>query len=115
MGCAVEHGEEAGRRQGDSEEVLFTLGRIYVVAKKYDEAEKTFQHFCDVVPKAASCPYGVALVAAQRGDKARAMIKLKEAIGRKLPNPDKLANDPLLSPLVDDADFKKLAADAGKG
>jgi hypothetical protein len=45
--CAIEHGEEAGRRQGDSEEVLFTLGRIYLVAKKHDEAEKTFQHICE--------------------------------------------------------------------
>jgi tetratricopeptide (TPR) repeat protein len=113
--CAIEHGEEAGRRQGDSEEVLFTLGRIYLVAKKHDDAEKTFQHICEVVPAAASCPYGVALVAAQRGDKARALDKLKEAIDKKMPNPEALADDPLLAPLADDEAFKALAAKAKSG
>ncbi|MEZ4441348.1 MAG: tetratricopeptide repeat protein [Polyangiaceae bacterium] len=107
--CAVEHGEAAGRLRGKSEDVLFTLGRIYIVAKKLDEAEKTFQHICEVVPRASSCPYGVALVAAQRGDKEAAMKKLEEAIALKLPNPDKLGDDPLLAPLADDPAFKKLA------
>jgi len=73
MPCALEHGVEAGHLRGNAENVLFTLGRIYTVAKKYDEAEKTFQQICKVVPTAASCPYGVALVAAQKGDKKRAL------------------------------------------
>ena len=108
--CAVEQGEEAGRLRGGAEDVLFTLGRIYTVAKKYPEAEKTFQHICKVIPMAASCPYGVALVAAQKGDKKRAYAKLREALSRKLPNPDKLASDPLLAPLKDDDAFKQLIA-----
>jgi tetratricopeptide (TPR) repeat protein len=112
LGCAVQHGEEAGRLRGNSEEVLFTLGRIYVVAKQYDDAEKTFEHICEVVPGAASCPYGVALVAAQRGQRDRALAKLGEAVQKKLPNPDKLASDPLLAPLADDPAFKDLAARA---
>ncbi len=113
LDCALTHGVEAGHLQGDSEEVLFTLGRIYTVAKKYDEAEKTFQHICEVVPGAASCPYGVALVAAQRGDKERALDKLREAIQRKLPNPDKLGDDPLLATLKGDPGFDALAKSAG--
>lgn len=112
--CAVKQGEEAGHLRGTSEDVLFTLGRIYVAAKKYDEAEKTFSHICEVVPNAASCPYGVAVVAAQRGDTARALTKLKEAIDKKLPNPEKLGEDPLLAPLKDNAEFSKLVA-AAKG
>jgi tetratricopeptide (TPR) repeat protein len=113
--CAVKHGEEAGHLRGQSEDVLFTLGRIYVTAKKYDEAEKTFNHICQVVPKAASCPYGVALVAAQRGDHERALAKLKEAIDRKLPNPDQLAADPMLAPIKDNPAFAKLVAQATGG
>lgn len=112
--CALEHGEEAAHIRGSSEDVLFTLGRIYVAAKKYDEAEKTFTHICEVVPNAASCPYGLALVAAQKGDKAKAIAKLKEAVDRKLPSPEKLADDPMLSPLKDDAEFGKLIT-AAKG
>ncbi|HHH28870.1 MAG TPA: tetratricopeptide repeat protein [Polyangiaceae bacterium] len=115
MECAVKHGEEAGHLRGSSEDVLFTLGRIYVTAKKYDEAEKTFQHICEVVPGASSCPYGVALVAAQRGDKDKALAKLEEAISKKLPAPDKLADDPLLAPLKGDEKFEALARKAAGG
>lgn len=115
MDCAVKHGEEAGHLRGSSEDVLFTLGRIYVTAKNYDAAEKTFQHICEVVPGASSCPYGVALVAAQRGDKDKALAKLEEAIGKKLPAPDKLADDPLLAPLKGDEKFEKLARKAAGG
>jgi tetratricopeptide (TPR) repeat protein len=110
--CALEHGQAAGHVRGSDEGVLFTLGRIYVVAKRYDEADKTFRHICEVAPGASSCPYGQALVAAQRGDKARALAKLREAIELKLPHPDKLADDPLLSPLEGEAQFSELAASA---
>ncbi len=113
--CAVEHGEEAGRLRGRSEDVLFTLGRIYVAGKQYDEAEKTFNHICEVVPNAASCPYGVALVAAQRGEQDKALAKLREAVERKLPNPDKLAEDPMLAPLRDNPEFKKVVDSAASG
>jgi tetratricopeptide (TPR) repeat protein len=114
MDCALTHAEAAGRLRGNSEEVLFTLGRIYAVTKKLDEAEKTFAHICEVVPNAASCPYGQALVAAQRGDKDRAIAKLNEAITRRLPNPDRLGDDALLAPLAEDARFKELIAKAKK-
>jgi tetratricopeptide (TPR) repeat protein len=110
--CALEHGIEAGHLRGSDESVLFTLGRIYVVAKKYDEAEKTFQHICEVVSGAASCPYGLALVAAQRGQRDEALDKLREAVNRKLPNPEKLADDPLLAPIEDEVEFRKIAAKA---
>jgi Flp pilus assembly protein TadD len=107
--CAIKHGEEAAKLRGSDEGLLFTLGRIYVMAKKYDEATKTFEHICEVSKGASSCPYGVALVLAQKGDKEGAIKKLKEAIELKLPNPEQLGDDPLLAPLKDDEEFKKLA------
>lgn len=110
--CAVEHAEEAGRLRGSAEDVLFTLGRIYVTAEKYDEADKTFRHICDVVPGAASCPYGVGLVAAQQGDPAKAVAQLTLALERKLPNPDKLGDDPLLAPIRQDPSFQALVRKA---
>jgi tetratricopeptide (TPR) repeat protein len=112
--CALEQAEAAAHVRGSSEDVLFTLGRIYVVADKLDEAQKTFDRIAEVVPNASSAPYGLALVAARRGDKDGAIAKLGEAIARKLPNPDKLAEDPLLAPLRDEPRFKELADKAKK-
>ena len=112
--CAVKHAEQAGRLRGRSEEVLFTLGRIYTIAKKFDEADKTFARICEVVKAAASCPYGRALVAAQRGENEKAFEHLKVAVERKLPNPDRLSSDPLLKPLRTQPAFEKLVAQAKK-
>ncbi len=109
LDCAIEHGEQAGRLRGNDEAILFTLGRIYLVANKHSEAKRTFQRICEVLPKAASCPYGLALVAAQQGDKARALTKLRQAIALELPNVAKLAEDPLLAPLKNDPAFKQLS------
>lgn len=110
--CALKHGEKAGHLSGRSEGVLFTLGRIYVVAKKYDEADKTFSHICTVVKEAASCPYGRALVAAQRGDTKLALEQLKLAVERKLPNPNQLKNDPMLAPIAKEPAFAELVKKA---
>jgi tetratricopeptide (TPR) repeat protein len=111
--CALRHGREAGHLRGDEEEVLFPLGTIYLAAGMPAEAELTFQHICAVVPGAASCPYGQALVAARAGDKGRALRELDEAVRRKLPNPDRIAADPGFSSLKDDPEFLQIAARAG--
>lgn len=108
--CAVPHAEAAGRIRGSSEEVLFTLGRIYTAAKKFDEANKTFAHIAELIPNAASSPYGLAIVAAQKGEFDVALAKLADAVNKKLPNPDRLSADPLLAPLLDDPRFKALVA-----
>lgn len=114
MECAVSHAELAGRMAGNDEATLFTLGSVYLSAGKPAEAEKTFQHICDVVPAASSCPYGVAMVAATTGDKARALAKLKEAIDRKIPEPDRIPNEASFASIKDEPEFLALVAAAKK-
>jgi tetratricopeptide (TPR) repeat protein len=109
---AVQHAEEAARTRGNDEQVLFTLGKVYLAAARVTEAEKTFQHTCEVVPNSASCPYGLALVALHSGDTPIALAKLREAIARKIPHPEKLAEDPALAGLAQNQEFQSLAAAA---
>jgi tetratricopeptide (TPR) repeat protein len=110
--CAIEHGETAGKLRGDDESVLYTLGTIYLLADKPKEAELTFQHICEVLPAASSCPYGVALVAAKTGDKPRALAQLREAIARKVPNPQQIKSEPGFASLKDDPEFLALVDSA---
>jgi tetratricopeptide (TPR) repeat protein len=112
---AVHHAEEAARSRGSDEQVLFTLGKVYLAAGRVGDAEKTFQHICEVIPSSASCPYGLALVALEKGDTEGALAKLREAIDRKIPRPDKLAEDPALARLAKNRDFLSLAAAAASG
>jgi tetratricopeptide (TPR) repeat protein len=115
MECALSHAETAGKLRGNEENVLYTLGTIYLAADKPKEAELTFQHICEIVPNAASCPYGVALVAAKGGDKARALEKLREAVDRKVPNPQQIAGEPWFASLKDEPEFQALVAKATSG
>jgi tetratricopeptide (TPR) repeat protein len=113
MDCAVASAETAGRLRGNEESVLYTLGNVYLLAGKAKEAELTFQHICEVAPGASSCPYGLALVAAKAGDKARALEKLREAIERKVPRPQAIATEPAFASIKDDPEFAALVARAG--
>jgi tetratricopeptide (TPR) repeat protein len=115
MTCALSHAETAGKLRGNDESVLYTLGTIYLAADKPKEAELTFQHICEIVPAAASCPYGVAMVAAKTGDKARALEQLREAVARKIPNPQQMAAEPWFAPLKDDPEFQAILAKATSG
>ncbi len=110
--CAVAHGEIAGKLRGNDESVLYTLGNVYLNAGKHKEAELTFQHLCEVVPGTASCPYGLALAAAASGDKPRALEKLREAVGLKVPRPQAIATEPAFASIKDDPAFQELVAKA---
>jgi tetratricopeptide (TPR) repeat protein len=110
--CAVSHGEKANQFRNNEEPVLFALGKIYLAAGKAPEAELTFQHICEVVPGASSCPYGLALVAARGGDRKRAIEQLDEAVRRKLPSPDQIASDPGFASLRDDPEFQRIVGRA---
>jgi tetratricopeptide (TPR) repeat protein len=109
---AVEHAEASARTRGNDEQVLFTLGKVYLAAHRAGDAEKTFAHICEVIPTSASCPYGLALVALENRDESRALSKLREAVERKIPHPDQLAHDPALAPLQKNPDFVALASEA---
>jgi tetratricopeptide (TPR) repeat protein len=109
---AVPHAEEAARNRGADEQVLFTLGKVYLAALRADDAEKTFEHICQVVPNSASCPYGLALVALEKNDPRLALTKLREAIDLKIPHPDMLGDDPALARLKDNPEFAELTAAA---
>jgi tetratricopeptide (TPR) repeat protein len=112
MDCAIAHGEAAAHLRGGEEGVLYTLGTIYLTAGRLKDAEATFQHICDVVPAASSCPYGVALVAAQASDRPRALAELAEAVKRKVPNPGQIAGDPGFASIKDDPEFVALVVKA---
>jgi tetratricopeptide (TPR) repeat protein len=112
---AVVHAEEAARSRGADEQVLFTLGKVYLAAGRADDAEKTFEHICQVVPNSASCPYGLALVALEKNDTRLALTKLREAVDRKIPHPEKLADDPALARLKEHPEFANLTTVAASG
>lgn len=112
LACAVTHGEEAGHLRGNEEPVLYTLGTIYLAADRPADAEATFQHICEVIPGAATCPYGLALVAAKKGDKPKALAQLREAVKRKLPNPEKIALEAGFAPFKDDPEFQAIVEQA---
>jgi tetratricopeptide (TPR) repeat protein len=112
LDCAVSHAEAAGHQRGDEEPVLYALGAIYLAAGKVDDAALTFRHICEVSPGAASCPYGLALVAARGGDRKKALEELDAAVRLKLPNPDQIAVDPGFASIKDDPEFQKIVARA---
>jgi tetratricopeptide (TPR) repeat protein len=114
MPCALEHGEAAKRLRGKEENVLFTVGTIYLAAGKSPEAKASFQQICDLIPGAASCPYGLALVAAKAGDKETALAELGKAVDRKLPNPERVAKDKGFESVREDPRFQALAAKAAQ-
>jgi tetratricopeptide (TPR) repeat protein len=109
---AAEHAEEAARTRGNDEQVLFTLGKVYLAADRVGDAERTFSHICEVIPTSASCPYGLALVALAKKDPSRAIAKLREAVDRKIPHPETLSADPALAALKENPDFVALAGEA---
>lgn len=113
--CAVTHAKTADELSGGKDEAtLYTLGTVYLQADKPADAERVFQHICDMVPGAATCPYGLAMVAAKSGDKARALAKLKEAIERKVPDPARIANEAYFASIKDDPEFVAMVAKAAE-
>ena len=100
---------EAGHESGNDETVLFTLGRVYLAAGKLDEATSTFSHLVETNPGKASGPYGLAMVAAKRGDKPQALKQLQDAMAKGIPDVAAIAKEPAFASLKDDPDFLAIA------
>jgi len=112
LDLAEKQAVEAGHENGTDENVLFTLGRVYIAANKLDEANATFKHLVEVAPTRASGPYGLAMVAAKKGDKTEALARLGDAVGKGIPDGAAIAKDPLFAAMKDDPAFIALVEKA---
>jgi tetratricopeptide (TPR) repeat protein len=111
---AEEHAEVAVSLRPQDEAGLFMLGRVLLAEGKLDEAATAFSRIGASSPRAASAPYGLAMVFARKGDRTSALAKLSEAVALKVPNPGEIALDPAFASLKDDPDFSRIVALAAK-
>jgi Flp pilus assembly protein TadD len=112
---AEEHAEAAVSMRSQDEAALFTLGRVLLAEGKLDQASAAFSRISVANPRAASAPYGQAMVLAKKGDRDGALAKLGEAIALKVPNPSEIAEDPSFASIKDDPEFLRLVAKAAQG
>jgi len=111
---AEEHAQFAVALRGQDEAALFVLGRVLLAEGKLDDAAGAFSRIAAVKPKAPSGPYGLAMVAARKGDRGEALEKLGDAITLKVPNPREIADDPAFASLKNDPEFVRVVALAAK-
>jgi tetratricopeptide (TPR) repeat protein len=111
---AQQHAETAAASRPQDEAILFVLGKIDLAAGKLDDATAAFSKIAESNPKASSAPYGLAMVAAKRGDKAAALARLREAVALKVPNPGEIPDDPAFASLKDDPELQRIVASAAK-
>jgi protein O-GlcNAc transferase len=112
--AAEDHAQAAVALRGDDEAALFTLGRVLLAEGKLDLAASTFARIASANPRASSAPYGLAGVAAKKGDRDAALDELGQAVALKVPNPAEIAQDPAFASLKADPDFLRLVAQATK-
>jgi len=111
---AEEHANAAVQLRDQDEAALFMLGKVLLREGKLDDATSTFARIAASNPKASSAPYGMAMILAQRGDKASALAKLHEATSLGVPNPQEIADDPAFASLKDDPAFSRIVTLAAK-
>jgi tetratricopeptide (TPR) repeat protein len=89
-----------------SKEALFTLGRAELALADLPQAELTFTKLTQLAPSSGQGAYGLALVAAQRGDKAGVVSHLGEVMGKQeKPPPDQILADPAFARWRGDPDL----------
>jgi Flp pilus assembly protein TadD len=111
---AEQHANAAVALRDQDEAALFMLGKVMLAEGKLDEATAAFTRIATTNPKAASAPYGMAMVLARRGDKEGALAKLQEATDLKVPNPKEIADDPAFASLKNDPAFSRIVTLAAK-
>jgi tetratricopeptide (TPR) repeat protein len=91
---------------------LFQLALVY--ARKGDEgtAMRVVGRLADVAGNPGYAPYAEAVVRTILGDRARALDSVERLLKLDQIDPETLRNDTLLRPLMDDARFQTLVADA---
>lgn len=111
---AEEHARVAVALRGQDEAALFVLGRVLLAEGKLEDAGDAFSKLSAANPKASSGPYGLAMVAARKGDRAAALERLGQAVALKVPNPSEIADDPAFASMKDDPEFVRVVALAAK-
>jgi tetratricopeptide (TPR) repeat protein len=111
---AEEHAQAAVALRPQDEAAQFVLGQVLLAEGKLDDAAATFSRIVANNARAPSGPYGLAMVAARRGDRAAALEKLADAIAKKVPNPAEIAADPAFASMKDDPEFLRVVALAAR-
>ncbi len=107
--AAETNADFAAHARPQDEATEFILGKVLLAEGKLDDASAAFDRIHDANANAPSAPYGLAMVAAKRGDKDAALQRLREAVALKVPNPGDIATDPAFASLKEDPAFLRIA------
>jgi Flp pilus assembly protein TadD len=100
--------ESALRIDDDNVDAEFNLGLLAIQERKLEEATDRFRRVDALAPREPYGTYGLAAVAANRGEKTEALRLLGKAIDVGIEDKDAIARDVAFAPLARDPDFLAL-------
>ena len=89
-------------------DAIFNLGLLAIQERKLDEAAGRFRALGKLAPREPYGTYGLAAVAAQRGQTAESLRLLRTAIGLGIEDRAAIGRDEAFAPLAGDPDFQAL-------